>query len=534
MRSALLVAIAAGMLVASTLPAQPAKATGPVFETSDRCFACHNALATAAGEDISIGWDWSATMMANSARDPYWQAGVRREIMDHPMAQAAIEAECSICHMPMTRYEAVLAGRQGQVFAHTGFDPNQREDRLAADGVSCALCHQIARDNLGKRESFVGRFVIAPARGDLRRAFGPYQVDAGRVRIMSSSSGFEPTQSEHVQQSELCATCHTLITHSLDPQGKVVGEFPEQVPYQEWWHSAYRSRRSCQDCHMPAVDGLAPIVSVLGQAREGVSRHSFPGGNFFMQRVLNRFRNELAVRAAPQHLERAALRTIEHLQAESARLAIENVQVRQGRLEAQIKVENLAGHKLPTAYPSRRVWLHLAVQDADGRTLFESGALKADGSIEGNDNDADPRRYEPHHREIHRPDQVQIYEVVMADAAGVPTTGLLSAMRYLKDNRLLPQGFDKHTAEKDIAVWGEAAEDEDFRGGEDRLRLSVTLEGARRPLRIEAELWYQPIAYRWAMNLASYQAAEPQRFVGYFGAMGPASAVMLARTSVTH
>jgi len=533
-RARLLAAMAVGAPLAALLPAQPGKAPGPVFETSDRCFACHNGLATPAGEDTSIGWDWSATMMANSARDPYWQAGVRREILDHPMARAAIEAECSICHMPMARYEAVLAGRQGQVFTHTGFDPNNREDRLAADGVSCALCHQIARDKLGTRESLVGRFVIALGAGGLRVAYGPYQVDAGHARIMSSSSGFQPTYSEHVRQSELCATCHTLITHSLDAEGKAIGEFPEQVPYQEWLHSAYRQSRSCQHCHMPAVSGTAPITAVLAEAREGVSRHNFPGANFFMQRLLNRFRNELAVRASPQQLERAALRTVEHLQAEAARLAIENVRVHAGRLEAEIKVENLGGHKLPTAYPSRRVWLHLLVRDANGRVVFESGALRADGSIEGNDNDADPGRYEPHYTEIRSKEQVQIYESVMGGPAGVPTTGLLSAVSYLKDNRLLPHGFDKRTADKEIAVRGAAAEDEDFRGGEDRLRLSVATEAAREPFQIQAELWYQPIAYRWAANLAPYQAHEAQRFAGYFRAMGPASAAMLAQARVTH
>ncbi|HMF01272.1 MAG TPA: hypothetical protein VKK06_15390, partial [Terriglobia bacterium] len=50
-----------------------------LFQTSDRCFACHNGLSTSAGEDISIGFAWRASIMANSARDPYWQAGVRRE-----------------------------------------------------------------------------------------------------------------------------------------------------------------------------------------------------------------------------------------------------------------------------------------------------------------------------------------------------------------------------------------------------------------------------------------------------------------------
>ena len=49
------------------------------FRTSDRCVACHNELKTSSGEDISIGYQWRASIMANSARDPYWQGSVRRE-----------------------------------------------------------------------------------------------------------------------------------------------------------------------------------------------------------------------------------------------------------------------------------------------------------------------------------------------------------------------------------------------------------------------------------------------------------------------
>ena len=49
-----------------------------VFETSDRCMACHNGLRAPSGEDVSIGAAWRSSMMANSSRDPYWQAGVRR------------------------------------------------------------------------------------------------------------------------------------------------------------------------------------------------------------------------------------------------------------------------------------------------------------------------------------------------------------------------------------------------------------------------------------------------------------------------
>ena len=118
-------AVASVTLVALTVPvtgqqgaAGTAKPAARTFETSDRCQACHNGLVTPKGADASIGIAWRASMMANAARDPYWQAGVRREITQHPGAAAAIEHECSACHMPMMRYEAKAAGQLGGVFTH--------------------------------------------------------------------------------------------------------------------------------------------------------------------------------------------------------------------------------------------------------------------------------------------------------------------------------------------------------------------------------------------------------------------------------
>ena len=81
--------------------------------------------------------------------------------------------------------------------------------------------------------------------------------------------------------------------------------------------------------------------------------------------------------------------------------------------------------------------------------MFESGAITAAGLIDGNDNDADALRYEPHYAKIAESGQVQIYEAILGDSNGAPTTGLLSAVRYLKDNRLLPRGFDKAGASPD-------------------------------------------------------------------------------------
>jgi len=129
-------------------------------------------------------------------------------------------------------------------------------------------------------------------------------------------------------------------------------------------------------------------------------------------------------------------------------------------------VEDVSGHKIPTGYPSRRVWIHFLVRERNGHTVFESGALTAQGLIQGNDNDADAGRYEPHYNEISSGEQVQIYESIMGDRQGVPTTGLLSAVRFLKDNRLLPVGFNKNTAGPDIAVdWAMERVAELMRGG---------------------------------------------------------------------
>jgi hypothetical protein len=103
----------------------------------------------------------------------------------------------------------------------------------------------------------------------------------------------------------------------------------------------------------------------------------------------------------------------------------------------------------------------------------------------------------------------------------------------VKDNRLLPRGFDKATAEKDIAVHGSAVEDADFTGGGDRVRYSVALGDAQGPFEIEAELSYQPISYRWASNLRSYKAMETERFTKYYDSMSSATAMVLARASAT-
>ena len=507
----------------------------PEFLTSDRCVACHNGLNTPEGQDVSIGLDWRASIMANSSRDPYWQGSVRRESMDHPESQAAVENDCSICHMPITFHEADLNHRESKIFEHLPFDPGKKENAKAEDGISCSVCHQVSSKNLGTAETFNGKFVVEmPKSKDDRPENGPFQPDAGHRRIMQTSTGgFVPTEAQHIRDSALCGSCHTLKTEALGPGGKQVGALAEQMPFQEWQHSDYPGKYTCQQCHMPEVPQTMPITAVLGVPRQGLHRHTFIGGDFFMLQMLNRYRAELAVQALPQELSAHARETVEFLQSQAARVSILDLRSTTTGIQFDVQVVNLTGHKLPTAYPSRRAWLHVRVTDQSGKTVFESGALNRDGSIVGNDNDADPLKYEPHYREITDGNQVQIYEPILKDYNGKVTTGLLAAVGYFKDNRLLPSGFDKQTAAPDISPMGEAMDDPNFTDKGDVVKYAISTGGVVGPYHVTAELWYQPIGFRWAHNLKPYNAMEPQRFVNYYDSMPDASATVLARAEAT-
>ena len=507
----------------------------PEFRTSDRCVACHNGLKTKSGQDISIGFDWRASIMANASRDPYWQASVRRESIDHPESKPDVENDCSVCHMPITHLQAKVEGKKSQIFSHLPFNADNKNNAAAEDGVSCSVCHQATSEKLGTPASFNGEFEVdSPVSKDNRPEYGPFEIDGAHKRVMQSSTGgFVPTEAAHIRDSALCGSCHTLITQARGKGGEIIGALPEQMPYPEWLHSDYPKRNTCQSCHMPEVQEAVPVTALYGQPRTGMHRHVFVAANFVMQQMLNDHRDDLSTTALPQELTMSAARTVKFLQSQAAHVSVKNVDSTSTGLSFQVFVENLSGHKLPTAFPSRRAWLHVVVRDSNGHTVFESGALNADGSIVGNDNDADKLRYEPHYREITRPDQVEIYESILGDSDHHVTTGLLTATAYLKDNRLLPSGFDKQTAEKDIAVIGAAMNDPGFDDKGSLVRYSVSTGSAAGPFHIEAELWYQPIGFRWAHNLSPYQAAEPQRFVSYYESMSTSTAVVLAKAEAT-
>jgi hypothetical protein len=499
---------AGGDSTASTPNGNPAF-VGAHYSGSGTCAQCHDGLTDNQGNDISIVKAWSTSMMANAARDPYWKAKVAAELKRNPRLSGVINDKCSRCHAPMANDAASKDGAAMQLLGSGGFlDPANPYFNHAMDAVSCTLCHQIADDGkLGSLEGTSGHYSVATyANAADRPAYGQYTdvlTAPMRMRVQ-----FTPQYGAHTVTSEMCATCHDLKTPFVDSEGNPASsstetQFPEQMPFTEWSNSDYRvggsREQSCQGCHMPKVAGTVKIARKPSHVpqREGFSSHEMLGANTVMLDMLASNRGELRVSATG--LEEKIERTRAFLRT-AADIEVVSASVRNGVLEARLRVTNHTGHKLPTAYPSRRAYIHFLVQDGSGTRVFESGRLNANGSIAGVAVDEDSTQYERHYQVITDEDQVQVYEPIMGDTDGNVTHTLLRGATYLKDNRLLPSGFDKLAVPDDVRVAGAAASDPDFNGGSDLVTYRVPVGNAS-GLAITAELNYQALSYGHLQDL---------------------------------
>ncbi len=386
------------LLFVSTLAAQDHARFLPARD----CALCHTRIPKPGGAwQDQAGWIgpshlWQNSMMAHAAQDPYWRAKIAYEAALAPSEKAVIEDKCLRCHAPADQYPK----RAGN-----GHLALSEVTDLGREGVTCTVCHQIEAAGLGRAASFTGSFQI----GTKDRIYGPFPEPF--TMPMLHHTGFTATEAGHIRESALCGTCHTVITH---PRGGA-GDFIEQAPFLEWLASEYPQKgATCQSCHMPALDapqfiahrppgGAFPPTS----PRSPFGQHLFAGGNALIPAVLGNPEMESRAR---QQLGRA-LRLDVHARRDG------------GETIVTATVTNLTGHKLPTAYPSRRLWLHVRATGPGGKVVFESGAWNSAGaSLSGDTGPA-------------------LFEAEYADAQGRPTVSLLQAASYRKDTRIPPAGF---------------------------------------------------------------------------------------------
>lgn len=487
------------------------------FVTAGVCARCHGhdtaglAMVDGQGNDVNFTDDWRATMMANSARDPFWRAQVSHEGISAPGQLAALENECATCHAPLGQYSHQLL--TGQEYSLTQLET----DPLGLDGVSCLACHSQPGDSLGA--FFSGKFKLDTQ----RLAFGPFP--GPYAGPMVDSIGFIPVYGPHIRDAELCASCHTLITETLDLQGNPTGNtFVEQATYHEWLNSSYPGQGStCQSCHVPELPGGAIVsahyAGTLFPRDYGL--HQFAGANVFMLRMLKAYRDSLDIPATAVQFDSVIARTERMLQQQTLDLDVTLDSRANDTAAFTVRLSNLAGHKFPSGYPSRRAFVEFVLRKQNGDTLFKSGLLGSDYELEGQD-----PGYEPHHRTIVQSDQVQIYELVMADVQGNVTTTLRRGAGALKDNRLVPQGFSMaHTTVDTTGIAGGALADPDFNfengqegSGSDRIAYRAALNGYTDSLRVSARVWYQTVRPAWLDEMFAHNSPAIDRFRNYFQA----------------
>ena len=344
--------------------------------------------------------------------------------------------------MPMQRFQAVAEGGSGQVFRYLdairsgaatvepGAVLTKAADvkaTLAADGVTCTVCHQIRPDNFGQESSLDGGFIdrsseasraariVRPVRYRQRSrqgdAFG-HGFPAGEKRsswpVRSSVRAAircsrRPSTTRAVPRVR-CRSRFPIRSGNTAIMSKRAVASPVtclQCPVRR------RSRRCCRSsvrtCGATSLSAATPSCS----ASSGITATS----SVSLHRQTSWKPPRVVSTSFSPHRRRP--------------LRLRNPSRAGDRFDFDVVVTNKSGHKLPTAYPSRRAWLHVVVRDASGTVVFESGAVRPNGAVTGNDNDEDGTRFEPHYTRITSADQVQIYESIMGDSTGRVTTGLL-------------------------------------------------------------------------------------------------------------
>jgi hypothetical protein len=473
---------------------------------------------------------WSGSMMANSAVDPYWKAALSAEVAATPSQKPHIEEVCSRCHAPMAA--PITSSPSGEVLAFLRDD--HAKAALSKDGVSCTVCHQISGENLGKVESFTGGFQF----NRKSEIYGPH---ANPVTMpMQRHVGFTPTKADHILSSAMCATCHTVITESFDKLGRAThAHLHEQVPYLEWRNSNFNDEvdsnqataKSCQSCHVPQTDIDGHSISTklahnpggrdfpFLSPREPYGRHTFAGGNVFMTQLLRDNRQLLKISTPPEAFDRVIADSRKMLQHDTAKLSIVKHQTESSVSTFSVKIENLCGHKFPTAYPSRRAWLEFVVRDSLGKIVFESGRINKGGQI--CDKHGHPIATElaggpiqPHFDTIVNSEQVQIYETFMQDSDANLTFALLRGSQFKKDNRLLPQGWSNQHAHAVATQPIGIEKDADFLASTDTIDYELSLPSGR--YKIEVRLLFQSLSSRYVAELLEVDTPEVKSFAGLY------------------
>ncbi len=395
------------------------------FERVSFCRFCHGDYA-----DYSPYDTWKGTMMGNAQRDPIYIATVASNNKDFE-GKVLVGDYCLRCHTP----KGWLEGRSEPV---DGSSLLAEEDDF--EGITCDFCHMMV-DPLSDESMGL------PTNGTVETHRNAQYV----VSDKSTKRGpYEPTPTGHVSAysefhttSEFCATCHE-ITNPLYDNDAI------EKTYTEWKYSAYGDyasgeKTTCQDCHMPPVEGYACNVESK-VFRDNIYKHEFRGGNACLQDIMIEIYG-ITDKTHLASLEAAKNGAVEMLKSAAV------LELSKHDRNLEVKITNVAGHKLPTGFTEgRRAWINVKFYDSSGNLVKESGAYNFDTADLTKDDEIKVYENKPGIKNTGNPE-------AFPDVLGLPdgpSFHFAANNHVYKDNRIPPAGFKNTDFEQHKAYIREA------------------------------------------------------------------------------
>ena len=452
-------------------------------------------------KNISPFGEWGASMMGLAGRDPVFQAQRESETLTYPSVKDEIDNTCYTCHGVMGKRQLDI-DKPGTLFTHKHFLASSGPDAvyggLARDGISCLACHRMTPDGLGTKASFTGNFQVTGP----QTVFGPY-TDVVTFP-MQNSVGMTPKHGDAISDPAMCGSCHVVETEILNKNvtynRSTFGKQPkshEQTTYLEWLNSRFQTKaaprpgatpQTCQQCHMPrTVNGhpittkianiedntyvdaagkpfpnTAPAADITMKPRSEFGRHTFVGANVFVLEMLKQFKEQLGLAVDQKsgdpnydttnfsvlpRLELAIAETTKQVQSESVSVAIRALRKSANGLDVDVEVVNKTGHKFPSGVGFRRAFIEFTAMDATGKIIWSSGRSNDTGVLIDDSSaplvtEFSKTNWQPHWRIITGSKYAQIYESRTKDLQGLLTTSFLGLAKPVKDNRLMPGGWN--------------------------------------------------------------------------------------------
>ncbi|MFZ1084132.1 MAG: tetratricopeptide repeat protein [Terracidiphilus sp.] len=336
------------------------------FLTATYCGHCHQEAHA----------EWRQSVHANSFRAPWYIKNVN-VLMNTKGTEYA--RHCEGCHNPI----ALTSG------AMTKGSPIDR--KFDSDGITCSVCHSIQRvDTRG-----TGSYVMGQPAAMLDEQGKPIRGEVPDKEILAHLDRHsKAVMKDFYRSSEFCAACHKAALP------RILNDYKWQRAiflYDEWQLSSFAKESplpfyvkdkvsKCQSCHMKPEEIQLPDYG----AKDGkLASHRWLGANTVLSKYYGyseQFDKTLA-------FLRNGVFNVDIFGIErnggpvTAPLGIQPVEISTGdKLTVSVVIQNkgIAHSFVPEQRDFYESWVEFEAKDSAGRTIFHSGAIQPNGSLDPN------------------------------------------------------------------------------------------------------------------------------------------------------